>query len=79
MIKEFYEGFNNKWNGNEDRCDLSRKLLDVVSEVCGYAQGKPRNFEYRCWRKDADVTVCRKKELFRIWKQSRNEKDRTKY
>ena len=45
MIKEFSEGFNNKWNGNEDWCDLSRKLLDVASEVCGYAQNKPRNFE----------------------------------
>ena len=26
-----------------------------------------------------DVAVCRKKELFRIWKQSGNEEDRKKY
>ena len=26
-----------------------------------------------------DVVVCRKRELFRIWKQSQNEEDRKKY
>ena len=26
-----------------------------------------------------DEAVCRKRELFRIWKQSRNEEDRKKY
>ena len=31
------------------------------------------------WNKDADVAVCRKGELFRIWKQGWNEKDRKKY
>ena len=29
--------------------------------------------------KDVDVAVCRKRELFRIWKQSRNGEDRKKY
>ena len=31
------------------------------------------------WNKDVDVVVCRKRELFRIWKQSRNGEDRKKY
>ena len=26
-------------------CGLSRKLLDVASEVCGYIKGKPRHLE----------------------------------
>ena len=26
-----------------------------------------------------DVSVCKRRELFRIWKQSRNEEDRKKY
>ena len=51
-----------------------RKLLDVASEVCGYTKGKPRYFETWWWNKDVDVAVCRKRELFRIWKQSRNRK-----
>ena len=33
------------------------------------------------WRrnKDVDVAVCRKRELFRIWKHSRNKEDKKKY
>ena len=31
------------------------------------------------WNKDADVAVCRKGELFRIWKQGWDEEDRKKY
>ena len=38
MIEEFAEGLN-KCDGNEDWCGLKRKLLDVVSEVCGYTKG----------------------------------------
>ena len=66
-------------NGNEDWCGLKRKLLDVASEVCGYTKGKPRLFEMQWCNKDADVAVCRKRELIRIRKHSRNEKDRKKY
>ena len=77
--EEFVEGVNNKCDGNEDWCGLKRKLLDVASEVCGYTKSKPRHFETRWWNKDVDVAVCRKRELFRIWKQSRNEEDRKKY
>ena len=29
--------------------------------------------------KDVDVAVCRKRELFRIWKQNGNEENRMKY
>ena len=54
-------------------------MLDVASEVCGYTKGKPRHFETRWWNNDVDVAVCRKRQLFRIWEQSRNEKDREKY
>ena len=53
-------------------------MLDVTSEVCGYTKGKPRHFE-TWWNKDVDVAVCRKRELFRIWRQSQNEEDRKKY
>ena len=77
--KEFAEGVNNKCDGNEEWCSLEKKLLDVASEVCGYTKGKPRHFETWWWNKDVDVAVCRKRELFRIWKQSQNEKDRKKY
>ena len=28
------------------------------------------------WNKDAVVTICRKRKLFRIWKQSWNEEDK---
>ena len=63
----------------ENWCGLKRKLLDVTSEVCGYTKGKPRHFETWWWNKDVDVAVCRKRELFRIWKQSWNEEDREKY
>ena len=78
MKEEFGEGVNNKCDGNEDWCVLKRKLLDVASEVCGYTTGKPRHFETWWWNKDVDVAVCRKRELFRIWKQSQNEEDRKK-
>ena len=63
----------------ENWCGLKRKLLDVTSEVCGYTKGKLRHFETWWWNKDVDVAVCRKRELFRIWKQSWNEEDRAKY
>ena len=69
--EEFAEEVNNKCDGNEDWCGLKRKLLDVASEVCHYTKG---NFEMCWWNKDADVAVCRKRELFRIQKQSRNER-----
>ena len=77
--EEFAEGVNNKCDGNEDWCGLKRKLLDVASEICGYTKGKPRYFKMGWWNKDVDVAVCRKRELFRIWKHSRNEEDRKKY
>ena len=79
MKEEFAEGVNNKSDGNEDWCGLKKKLIDVASEVCGYTKGKPRHLETWCWDKDVDVAVCRKRELFRIWKQIRNEEDRKKY
>ena len=79
MKEEFAEGVNNKCDGNEDWCGLKRKLLDVASEVCGYTKGKPRHFETWWWNKNVDVVVRRKRELFRIWKQSRNEEDMKKY
>ena len=77
--EEFAEGDNSKCNDNDDCCGLKRKLLDLVSEVCGYIKGKPRHFETWWWNKDVDVAVCRKRELFRIWKQSQNEENRKKY
>ena len=43
--EESAEGVNNNCDGNEDRCCLKRKLLDVASEVCSYTKGKPRQFE----------------------------------
>ena len=79
-LKEvFADGVNNKCDGNEDWYDLKNQLLDVASEVCGYTRDKPRHFETWRWNKDVDVAVCRKIELFRIWRQSRNEEDRKKY
>ena len=79
MKEEVAEEINNKCDGNEDWCGLKRKLLDVASEVCGYTKGKPRHFETWWWNKDVDLAVCRKRELFMIWKQSRNEEDTKKY
>ena len=79
LKEEFAEVVNNKCDGNEDWHDFKRKLLDDVSKVCGYTKGKPRHFERWWWNKDVDVAVCRKRELFRIWKQSQNEEDRKKY
>ena len=58
---------------------MKRKLLDVASEVFGYTKGKPRLFETWWWNKDVDSAVSRKRKLFKIWKQSRNEEDRKKY
>ena len=78
MKEEFVEGVNNKCDGNEDWCGLKKKLLDIANEVCGHTKGKPRHFEKWWWNKDVDVAVCRKRELFRIWKQSRNEEDSKK-
>ena len=77
--EEFAEGVNNKCDGNEDWCGLKGKLSDIMSEVWGYNKDKLMDFETWWWNKDVDVTVCRKRELFRIWKQSRNEEDRKKY
>ena len=77
--EDFAAGVNNKCDGNEDWCGLKRKLLDVVSEVCSYTKSKPRHFETWWWNKYMDVAVYRKRELFRIWKQSQNEEDRKKY
>ena len=60
--EEFAEGVNNKCDGNEDWCGLKRKLLDVVSEVCGYTKSKPKHGEM--WsNEDVDVAVYRKKEV----------------
>ena len=44
-----------------------------------YTKGKPRHFETWWWNKDVDVAVCRKKELFRIWKQTWNEENNKYY
>ena len=79
LKEEFADGVNNKCDGNEDWYDLKSKLLDVAREVSGYTKGKPRHFETWWWNKDVDVAVCRKRELFRIWRQSRNDEDRKKY
>ena len=76
--KEFAEGVNSKYDGNEDWWGLKRKLLDVASKLCGYTKGKSRHFETWWWNKDVNVAVCRKRDLFRIWKQSWNEEDRNK-
>ena len=43
--EESAEGVSNKCDSNENCCGLKRKLLDVVSEVCGYNKDKPRHFE----------------------------------
>ena len=56
-----------------------RDQLDLASEVCGYTNIKHRYFEIWWWNEDVDVAVCRKRELFRIWKQTWNEEDRKKY
>ena len=77
--EDFAAGVNNKYYCNEDWCGLKRKLLDVANEVCSYAKGKARHFEMWWWNKDVDVALCRKKELFRIWRQIWNEQDRKKY
>ena len=80
LKEEFADGVNNKCDGNEDWYNLKSKLLDVASEVCGYTSlGKPRHIETWWWNKDVDVAVRRKRELFRIWRQSWNEEDRKKY
>ena len=54
-------------------------MLNVASEVCVYTKDKPRHFETWWWNKYVDVAVCRKRELFRIWKHRRNEENRKKY
>ena len=79
LKEEFADGVNNKCDGSEDWYDLKSKLLDVAGEVCGYTKGKPSHSETWWWNKDVDVAVRRKRELFRIWRQSRNEEDRKKY
>ena len=79
LREEFADWVNNKCDGNEDWYDLKSKLLDNAGEVCGYTKGKPRYSETWWWNKDVDVAVCRKRELFRIWRQSWNEEDRKKY
>ena len=79
LKEEFAGRVNNKCDGNEDCYDLKSNLLDVADEVCGYTKDKPRHSETWWWNKDVDVAVCRKRELFRIWRQSRNEEDRKKY
>ena len=58
---------------------MKRKLLDVAVEVCGYTKGKLREFETWWWNKDVNVAACRKREVFRIWKQTRNEEDKEEY
>ena len=78
MEEEFAERVNSKCDGNEDWCGLKRKFLNVAREVYGYIKGKPRYFETWWWNKDVDVAECKTRELFRIWKQSWNEKDREK-
>ena len=54
------EGVNSKCEGNEDWCDLKRKLLDVAGEVCHYTKCKPRHSEMWWRNKNVDATVCRK-------------------
>ena len=55
-------------DGVNNKCDSNEDWHDLKS-----------NFETWWWNKDVDVAVCRKRELFRIWRQSRNEEDRKKY
>ena len=55
MTEEFAEGVKNKCDGNEDWHGLKSKLLDVVSEVCGYTKGKPRHFKMCWWNKGVVV------------------------
>ena len=61
LKEEFAEVANNKCDGNEEWCALKKKLLDVVSEVCGYTKGKPKHFEMWRWNEDVDVALCRKR------------------
>ena len=55
------EEVNNKCDDTEDWCGLKRKLLDIVSEACGYTKGVDKDKNA-----DVDVAVYRKKELFWI-------------
>ena len=55
---------NNKCDGNENWCGLKRKLLDVVSEVCGYTKGKPR-FGNRVGMRKIGRNIVRQKEMLR--------------
>ena len=61
--EEFAEGVKNKCDGNEDWCGLKRKLLDIMSEVCGYTTGKHRHFETWWWNKDMDVAVWKERVI----------------
>ena len=45
----------------------------------GYTTEKHSHFETWWQNKDVNVAMCRKRELFRIWKQTWNEEDRKKY
>ena len=55
MKEDFADGVSNKCDGSEDWCGLKRKLLDVVSEVCGCTKNKPRHFKTWRWNKDVDL------------------------
>ena len=68
--EEFAEGVNSNCDGNEDWYSLKRKLLDVAN---------PGILKCGGWNKEVIVAVCRKRELFGIWKQSWNEENRKKY
>ena len=55
--------------GVSNKCDGNEDYLWLYN---------PKHFEMWLLNKDVNVAVC-KRELFRIWKQSRNEEDRKKY
>ena len=45
MTKDLAEGINNKCDGNENWCRLTRKFVDVESAACGYTKVKPKYYE----------------------------------
>jgi exonuclease III len=67
------EGVEQIWNV------LKNGLLETANRVCGRTKGRPKQRETWWWNDEVARVVDEKRRLFKVWKKSKIEADRTAY
>jgi hypothetical protein len=67
------KGVENIWKG------LKRGLLDTAEKVCGHTSGRAKRRETWWWNEEVAEVVKAKRALFRKWKRTKVDSDKTAY